>query len=59
LVKFNKDVCGVEFRVSNHKKVYDCVKKMNKKAVTIVAAFLLSDGGPEMVNNVIVASVAG
>ena len=44
LVKFNKDLCGIDFGESNHKKVYDCAKNMNKKAVTIVAAFLLSDG---------------
>jgi hypothetical protein len=59
LVKFYEDLCGIEFGLSNHKKVYDCIKKMNKKAVTIVAAFLLSDGGSEMVNNVIVVRVAG
>ncbi len=59
MIKFYENLCGIEFWLSNHKKVYDCTKKMNKKAVTIVAAFLLSDGGSEMVNNVIVARVAG
>jgi hypothetical protein len=44
LVKFSKDFYGIDFGESNHEKVYDCAKKMNKKAVTIVAAFLLSDG---------------
>ncbi len=44
LVKFVRNLCEIGFERSNHKKVYDCAKKMNKKAVTIVAAFLLSNG---------------
>ncbi len=57
----NSDIiqCGNDFESTNHKRVYDCTKIDEKKAVTIVAAFLLSGGECAIINNVIVAKIVG
>jgi len=44
LVKFHKILCGIEFGESNHKKVYDCDKEMNKKLLQLWQLFCYQMG---------------